>query len=136
MFIRHKMIGKRERFYLVENSRQDGRVKQKVLAYLGDCQTIDDAIHSLERLLEWQYKHIDKWAQKAQDIEADREEMLRKHATQQGIEFIPTPYPTAARGSFSGVYTYWECKKSIEKAKKKIEKIEAQIDKLNFYRSA
>lgn len=52
MFVRRKMIGKRERFYLVENTRQDGKVRQKVLAYLGEHETLDDAITQLERWME------------------------------------------------------------------------------------
>jgi hypothetical protein len=34
----------RQRFYLVENSRIDGRVKQKVLAYLGGSATPENAL--------------------------------------------------------------------------------------------
>jgi hypothetical protein len=33
-----------ERFYLVENSRIDGKIKQKVLAYLGRCPTPENAL--------------------------------------------------------------------------------------------
>jgi methionine salvage enolase-phosphatase E1 len=52
MFIRTKKIGKRVKFYLVENAREGGKVKQKVLAYLGENETVEAAIAQLERWIE------------------------------------------------------------------------------------
>ena len=34
----------RQRFYLVQNSRRDGKVRQEVLAYLGRCATPENAL--------------------------------------------------------------------------------------------
>jgi len=44
MFVRSEMIGKRERFYLVKSIRQDGKVRQIVIAYLGNQTSLEYAI--------------------------------------------------------------------------------------------
>ena len=51
MFIRQKIIGNKPRFYLVENHREDGKVRQKVLAYLGSHNSIEGAIAQQRRWL-------------------------------------------------------------------------------------
>jgi hypothetical protein len=44
MFIRQKIINGTQKFYLVENTRRDGKVRQKVLAYLGNNTSLEGAI--------------------------------------------------------------------------------------------
>jgi hypothetical protein len=43
-FIRRKVSRGRAAFYLVENHREGGKVRQRVLAYLGPCDTLEGAI--------------------------------------------------------------------------------------------
>lgn len=47
-FIRKKKVNGREYYYLVENYRQSGKVRQKTLAYLGPCSSVEGAIADLE----------------------------------------------------------------------------------------
>lgn len=41
VFIRKKKLGNKEYYYLVENKNVDGKVKQKVLAYIGDKEKLE-----------------------------------------------------------------------------------------------
>jgi hypothetical protein len=51
-FVRRKTINGKDKFYLVENKRVDGKVRQKVLAYLGESDTVEGAIAELEDRIE------------------------------------------------------------------------------------
>ena len=51
MFVRQKIIGNKPRFYLVENHREGEKVRQKVLAYLGNNTTLEGAITQQKRWL-------------------------------------------------------------------------------------
>lgn len=46
-FVRKKTINGREYYYLVENHREDGKVRQKTIAYLGRYPTPKAAIEGL-----------------------------------------------------------------------------------------
>lgn len=46
-FVRRKTINGKDKFYLVENKRVDGKVRQKVLCYLGESDTVEGAIAEL-----------------------------------------------------------------------------------------
>jgi len=48
-FIRKKRVNGREYYQLVENYRDDGKHRQRVLAHLGKHSTIEAAIEDLER---------------------------------------------------------------------------------------
>jgi hypothetical protein len=48
MFVRKKRIKGREYFYLVENERRGGKVRQKTIASLGEHSTVEAAVNALE----------------------------------------------------------------------------------------
>jgi hypothetical protein len=43
-FVRCKKINGRHYFYLVENLRREGKVKQEIIAYMSTCPTIEEAL--------------------------------------------------------------------------------------------
>src|ERR671932_2132742 len=51
-FIRKKRVGEREYYQLVENRRENGAHRQRVLAHLGKHATVEDAIAALREGLE------------------------------------------------------------------------------------
>src|ERR671939_77379 len=51
-FIRKKRVGEREYYQLVENHRENGAHRQRVLAHLGKHATVEDAIAALREGLE------------------------------------------------------------------------------------
>jgi hypothetical protein len=51
-FVRKKGVGQREYYQLVENYREDGAHRQKVLAHLGKHATVEDAVAALRKGLE------------------------------------------------------------------------------------
>lgn len=51
-FVRTKRVGEREYRQLVENYREDGRHRQRVLAHLGKHETLEEAIEALQNRLE------------------------------------------------------------------------------------
>ena len=55
-FIRHKNVGDRTYYDVVETFRTNGKVKQRLIVALGRCSTIDDAIKETEWWIE-QYTH-------------------------------------------------------------------------------
>lgn len=49
-FVRKKTVNGREYHYLVENRREDGKVRQRVLAYLGQHSTVSEALDAQRAL--------------------------------------------------------------------------------------
>lgn len=48
-FVREKKVGNYRYFYLVQNKRVDGKVKQKTILCLGHCPTVTNAVTDLTR---------------------------------------------------------------------------------------
>src|SRR5215475_10940294 len=48
-FVRTKKINGKDYYYLVENRRVDGKIKQKTIASLGEHSTIESAIDALQK---------------------------------------------------------------------------------------
>jgi hypothetical protein len=48
-FVRTKKIGGKDYYYLVENQRVDGKIKQKNIASLGERSTNESAIEALQK---------------------------------------------------------------------------------------
>lgn len=65
-FIRTKQKKESVYYYVVENVRESGKVRQKVIAYLGKCSTIDDAISFLT-------KHIEELKSKSERLTTEVE---------------------------------------------------------------
>lgn len=66
-FIRQKVSRGRAAFYVVESVRVDGKPRQKVLAYLGPCDTIEGAIAHWESELAAYRQAAAKQAARAAD---------------------------------------------------------------------
>lgn len=52
-FIRKKKLGNFTYKYLVENQRVDGKVKQKVVLYLGHADTVEGSLRGFEEKAGW-----------------------------------------------------------------------------------
>ena len=68
-FVRKKVVKGQTYFYLVESRWEDGRPRQKVLVYLGQCETVEQA-----------YAHWKKQLSKATDTAGKKQarEMIKK----------------------------------------------------------
>jgi hypothetical protein len=51
-YVRKNRVDNGVYYQVVEGYRQDGKVKQRVLAYLGTYETVDEALEKLPRLIE------------------------------------------------------------------------------------
>ncbi len=49
MFVRKKKVGSHEYYQLVENRRESGKVRQRVLAHLGRYESLEANLEDLER---------------------------------------------------------------------------------------
>lgn len=47
-------------YYVVENRRVDGRVRQRVVAYLGRETTLGDAIAAMEKRIGWSLRALER----------------------------------------------------------------------------
>ncbi len=50
-FVREKIIGGKKYYYLVENKKINGKVRQKVLAYIGDKEKLTKLRINIERFI-------------------------------------------------------------------------------------
>lgn len=50
-FVRKKKVGKYEYYYLVENAREAGKVKQKTLLYLGKYPSVQAKVDGLKEAI-------------------------------------------------------------------------------------
>ncbi len=71
MFIRQKVSRGRASFYLVESRREGGKVRQRVLAYLGPCDTLEGAI------THWETEAA-RMAQRSKRYQDDAAEVLNR----------------------------------------------------------
>jgi len=60
-FVRTKQVLGRPRYYFVENRREGSKVRQRVLAYLGQCRTLDEAIALQAEYTERLRDEVLKW---------------------------------------------------------------------------
>src|SRR5262245_46293352 len=74
-FIRQKrgcIRGRQNFSYLVENRREGGKVRQRVLAYLGtDVKTVGEALAQAEAKMEWLQISLDYLRHKCQESGCD-----------------------------------------------------------------
>ncbi len=71
MFVRKKKVGSHEYYQLVENRRERGKVRQRVLAHLGRYESLEDNLEDLER-------NIAEYRQAARDHRKKVEEERKK----------------------------------------------------------
>ena len=81
-FVRKKVVGQREYYQLVENYREDGAHRQRVLAHLGKHATLEDAIAALRKGLEAldESKLVDHMNEATREAKA-WEQNIRQHYT-------------------------------------------------------
>lgn len=82
MFVRKKTIAGKDRFYLVKSVWQNGKPRQKVLAYLGSHDNVEDAYHNASgkrrRKLEKFRRPEDRMNDELERL-AEREYQRRQH---------------------------------------------------------
>lgn len=85
-FVRRKRSRGREAYYLVENRRENGHVRQRVVAYLGSCATVDEAIvfwsEDAERRRKYAATKVERWPEMARRQNAWAEKAERR------VEFL------------------------------------------------
>jgi hypothetical protein len=101
-FVRTKRVGKHEYRQLVENYREYGQHRQRVLAHLGQHDTVQDAIAGLRRkLAEREVSRLAVQVQKARRAAAHWESSVRSGHAEQIDRYhdgeIPTPAEVAKR---------------------------------------
>jgi hypothetical protein len=60
-------------YYLVENYRENGRVRQRIIAYLGKYPTVEEALAGLPGEIEWLQKSLVRDYQRRDRCKADYE---------------------------------------------------------------
>jgi hypothetical protein len=65
-YIRKKKVDGREYYQVVEGYREDGKVKQRVLAHLGRHATIDEALEHLPSSIERRRRVLPRYPKKMQ----------------------------------------------------------------------
>ncbi len=125
-FVRAKHSGKRTYYQLVENRREDGKVRQKVLAYLGHYTSVEEALGALPVAIERNEKQAHEWAAKA---EVKLEQIPQVWIDRNGGE------PPSGRGRGIALRRsicaqYWNARHFSEGAKKRAEEQKLQLAKL------
>jgi hypothetical protein len=80
-FVRRKLVRGVERCYLVENHRDHGRVRQRMIAYLGPCATVDEAI-------EFWAAYAKRCRELATTPDARRREAARAERAERRVRFL------------------------------------------------
>jgi hypothetical protein len=70
-FVRQKVSRGRSAFYLVENRRENGKVRQRVLTYLGACSTLEYAIAYFDEKASHENDCAGRFAAKAVEVKAE-----------------------------------------------------------------
>jgi hypothetical protein len=97
MFVRTKTVGERRYHQLVENYREDGRHRQRVVAHLGEHDTPEDALESLRlKLDELEASDLKKRIRKAEREAGSYESSLRKYWDEAFARYHDGEIPTSA----------------------------------------
>jgi len=152
-FVRQKQSRGRTAYYLVENYRADSKVKQKVLAYLGECDTVEKAIASFEeeaaRVTALAHKFEEKAAGEKAELVRRFEEAVGRHPTlltypsfralsdSLANDIVPRPerrrISTNSSDGYVHAYTrYWD---SMDEARRLIARAEAAAKRAERLRS-
>lgn len=123
-FIRRKTINGKDKFYLVESKRIDGKVRQKVLAYLGESDTVESAIAEVEDQIVRRRGYLQRSLENAQIC---KERMLPAWLVDG--EVPPRKRGGLQRASFL-IGKYWTNKEFAEMHERKIAKCETRLNKL------
>jgi hypothetical protein len=125
--------------YLVENRRENGKVRQKMLHYLGDAATVEEAIAEASKRLAWYQGAI---AKLRAEMEAaflqwrqGEEERERKYYPGRKKSKIPSEPPHSRLGRCRSPYqrllrTYWYSKHTVLRYESRIADLTNQLEKL------
>jgi hypothetical protein len=96
MFVRTKKVGEHEYYQLVENYREKGRHRQRVLAHLGHHDTVEEALEDVrQRLADLEASRLAEQIQEAETEAIEWEASIRRNYGDQIACYhdgeIPTP---------------------------------------------
>ena len=96
MFVRTKKVGEYEYYQLVENYREKGRHRQRVLAHLGHHDTVEEALEDVrQRLADLEASRLAEQIQEAETEAVEWEASIRRNYGDQLACYhdgeIPTP---------------------------------------------
>ena len=128
-FIRAKNINGKVKHYLVESKREGKKVRQKVLVYLGEADTIEGAIDELLDRIPKSKQRIDQYEQRARAAMA---RIPQVWIDRNGGE-IPEDKNdwTPRRRDYVG--QYWSYTNQVRIEGEILEKMEIRLDKLQDY---
>jgi len=129
-FIREKQ-GKtgRRYFYLVESARKGGKVRQKVVAYLGQYSTVEAALAGLPR-------DVDKWRGWVVRARANMAKIRERLRWLPMSCEVPRPRRRGGRGANRLYGKYWFWAEAIPAYERRAEALAARLDQLRSYCSA
>ena len=128
-FVRTKTRNGKRRYHLVENYRKDGKVRQRIIAYLGEHATVEVAIEQLAQEIQRRRQRAELNRRKADEI---RQRMHPNWIAMNGGE-VPKPRREGARFSRKLFGRYWS---AVEWAKSDdywADKRQHQLDKLRAH---
>ena len=101
-FVRTKRVGEHEYRQLVENYREEGRHRQRVLAHLGHHDTVEEALEGVrQRLADLEVSRLAEQIAEAEVEAAQWERIIRRDHGEQIARYhdgeIPTPAEVARR---------------------------------------
>ena len=113
-FIRGKRKKDSVYYYIVESKRVDGKVRQKVLAYLGQCPTVDEAI-------EYWTGRLDEWK-----LEAERLTKAVEGSRYDGKPFEHRRYARLTRSEIRYKYDF----EALQQAKKYVWEVTERLGRI------
>ena len=128
-FVRAKKINGKDRHYLVESRRINGEVRQKVLAYLGEGDTVQGAIDLCRDEIERKRYYESMFRQRAEDARA------RVHPVwiEENDGVIPEGKRPGRRLFYNPCRRYWLNTRSADQLQRRIDQLQARVDKLEGY---
>jgi len=102
-FVRRKNINGKDKYYLVESRREGDKVRQKVLAYLGEYDTVDGAITGLKNEIERHQYWLTRSTHKATEIKS----MLNQYWIEKNGGEIPRPKKGMSYWASKPFRMYW-----------------------------
>lgn len=128
-FVRTKTRNGKRRYHLVENYREDGKVRQRTIAYLGEYPTIEAAIEGLTQEIQRRHQRAESSRREA---DAVRQRMHPNWIARNGGE-VPKPRREGARFSRKLFGRYWSALEYATSNDYWADKRQHQLDKLHAY---
>jgi hypothetical protein len=142
-FVRKKRVDGKEYYQFVENYREDGKVRQRVLAHLGCAPSVEAAIDQLERYVQNYRRLAAESRERAQEAreqwEAQRNWYREKYPDSRMARATDIPRPSLAQRRTSRLYAlphkrYWECIDRAEEDERRVEQWEEKLETLRGLR--